>query len=62
MRFQDVTILWSLDDNVAELSNKEDEEKPIPNRYLIKKQAQIMVDSKSKKKGVKSQRGTMQRI
>lgn len=62
MRFQDVAVLWSLDDNVAELSNKEDEEKPIPNRYLIKKQAQIMVDSKSKKKGVKSQRGTMQRI
>lgn len=52
-------MLWSLDDNVVESANKDEEEKPIPSRYVIKKQAQIMVDSKSKKKGAKSQRGTI---
>jgi len=45
-----------------EAANKEEDEKPVPNRLVIKKQAQIMVDSKSKKKGVKASRGTVQRI
>jgi hypothetical protein len=60
--FKDVATLWSLEDSVVESANKDEEEKPVPNRYLIKKQAQIMVDSKSKKKGMKSPRGATQRV
>uniref|UniRef100_A0A2S2NKJ6 Uncharacterized protein n=2 Tax=Schizaphis graminum TaxID=13262 RepID=A0A2S2NKJ6_SCHGA len=57
----DVAVLWSLENNVVESANKDEEEKPVPNRYLIKKQAQIMVDSKSKKKGIKTSKGTTQK-
>jgi len=50
-----------LDDNVVESARKDEEEKSVPNRYLIKKQAQIMVDSKSKKKGIKAPKGATQK-
>ncbi|KAE9523802.1 hypothetical protein AGLY_015690 [Aphis glycines] len=61
IKTDDVAVLWSLEDNVVESANKDEEEKPVPNRYLIKKQAQIMVDSKSKKKGIKTPKGTTQK-
>lgn len=54
--------LWSLDENAVDAANKEDEEKPVPNRYVMKKRAQIMVESKSKKKGMKAPRGTTRKI
>lgn len=44
-----------------ESANKDEEEKPVPNRYLIKKKAQIMVDSKTKKKGIKAPKGVAQK-
>jgi len=57
-----VAELWSLDENAVDAANKEDEEKPVPNRYVMKKRAQIMVESKSKKKGMKAPRGTTRKI
>ncbi|VVC33810.1 Hypothetical protein CINCED_3A011932 [Cinara cedri] len=63
IKSNDVATLWSLDDDVVEPANKDQEEKPIPNRYFIKKQAQIVVDSKIKgKKGIKAPKGAIQRI
>ncbi|XP_050441686.1 outer dynein arm-docking complex subunit 3 [Adelges cooleyi] len=56
-----IAPLWTLGENVVESANKleEEEEKPVPNRYLIKKQAQLVVDSKSKKKGFRMQKSNL---
>ncbi|XP_050547095.1 outer dynein arm-docking complex subunit 3-like [Daktulosphaira vitifoliae] len=51
--------LWSLDENNLEVANKEEEEKLVSNRSIIKKQAQVILDSKTKKKGLRIKKGNL---